>query len=210
MERYEVYKTIENFETSIHDLERAIDLEKLDNRLFKLNEQMKVPSFWHDPNQAKLVTQEANQLQTRKDTILSLKAQFEDIKAWADTASEGTEEWIILEEEIADLTNKLDAFQVEILLNDPYDDRNAILELHPGAGGTESMDWCGMLMRMYQRYAQLKGFKVEILNYLAGDEAGVKSVTMRIAGPYAYGYLKAERGVHRLVRISPFDSNKRR
>lgn len=210
MERYEVNKTLESFQTTINDLEKALNLDVINARLLALGELMNAPTFWNDTKNAKKLTQEANQLSYKKSTIQKLSSQFEDLNIWLEDAKEGTDTWDILEEEIKDLSKKLAAFEIEVLLNDTYDDRNAILELHPGAGGTESMDWCGMLMRMYQRYAQLKGFKVEILNYLAGEEAGVKSVTLRISGDYAYGYLKSERGVHRLVRISPFDSNKRR
>lgn len=210
MERYEVNKTLEIFETSLNDLEKAIKPDELNARLLDLSKTMQSPSFWNDTKQAKKTTQEANQIELKLSTLKALKKQFEELNMWFEEATEGTDTWDLLESEIKDLSQKLDSFEIEVLLNEPYDDKDAILELHPGAGGTESMDWCDILMRMYQRYAQLKGFKVEILDYLAGEEAGVKSVTMRIKGPYAYGYLKAERGVHRLVRISPFDSNKRR
>src|SRR5699024_5002778 len=112
--------------------------------------------------------------------------------------------------ELESLSNKVSDFELNMLLSEPYDKNNAILELHPGAGGTESQDWASILLRMYQRWAESKNFKVETLNYLAGDEAGVKSVTLLIKGHNAYGYLKTEKGVHRLVRISPFDSSGRR
>jgi len=168
------------------------------------------PNFWNDSNQAKKISQELNQLTEKKQTITSIKNQYEDALMWLEEAKEGTESWDVLEDEIDSLQKKISEFEIEVLLNGEYDHNNAILELHPGAGGTESMDWCGILMRMYERFAGYKGYKVEILNYLAGEEAGVKSVTLRISGPYAYGNLKSERGVHRLVRISPFDSNKRR
>jgi peptide chain release factor 2 len=108
------------------------------------------------------------------------------------------------------LKKELESFELELLLNDQYDKNNAILELHPGAGGTESQDWASMLHRMYTRWADSRGFKVETLDYLPGEEAGLKSVTLLIKGHNAYGYLKAEKGVHRLVRISPFDSSGRR
>lgn len=107
-------------------------------------------------------------------------------------------------------SKKVDQFELQLLLDGPHDANNAILELHPGAGGTESQDWASMLLRMYQRYGEQQGFKVETVDYLPGDEAGVKSVTLLIKGHNAYGYLKAEKGVHRLVRISPFDSSGRR
>ena len=115
-----------------------------------------------------------------------------------------------LEEEITALVQKMNDFELQLLLSEEYDKNNAILELHPGAGGTESQDWGSMLLRMYTRWGEKKGFKVETLDYLPGDEAGIKSVTLLFKGHNAYGYLKAEKGVHRLVRISPFDSSGRR
>lgn len=210
MEKYEVNKTLELFETKIKDLENALDLDAINNRLKEIEPIMANPNFWNDSNQAKKISQELNQLTEKKQTITSIQNQYEDASMWLEEAKEGTESWDILEAEIDSLQKKISEFEIEVLLNGEYDHNNAILELHPGAGGTESMDWCGILMRMYERFAGYKGYKVEILNYLAGEEAGVKSVTLRISGPYAYGNLKSERGVHRLVRISPFDSNKRR
>jgi peptide chain release factor 2 len=115
-----------------------------------------------------------------------------------------------LQSELASFENRVHALRVELLLSGERDQTNAIIEIHPGAGGTESQDWAEMLLRMYSRWAERKGFKVEALDLLPGDEAGIKSATLGISGPYAYGYLKAEAGVHRLVRISPFDANKRR
>lgn len=210
MEKYEVNKTLELFETKIKDLENALDLDAINNRLKEIEPIMANPNFWNDSNQAKKISQELNQLTEKKQTITSIQNQYEDALMWLEEAKEGTESWDILEAEIDSLQKKISEFEIEVLLNGEYDHNNAILELHPGAGGTESMDWCGILMRMYERFAGYKGYKVEILNYSAGEEAGVKSVTLRISGPYAYGNLKSERGVHRLVRISPFDSNKRR
>lgn len=210
MEKYEVNRTLELFETKIKDLENALDLDAINNRLKEIEPIMANPNFWNDSNQAKKISQELNQLTEKKQTITSIQNQYEDALMWLEEAKEGTESWDILEDEINSLQKKISEFEIEVLLNGEYDHNNAILELHPGAGGTESMDWCGILMRMYERFAGYKGYKVEILNYLAGEEAGVKSVTLRISGPYAYGNLKSERGVHRLVRISPFDSNKRR
>ena len=114
------------------------------------------------------------------------------------------------EEEFTEAKKSFDAFEIKVLLSHEYDHSNAILELHPGAGGTESCDWASMLYRMYTRYAERNGFKVTVLDYLPGDEAGIKSVTFLVEGDMAYGYLKSEKGVHRLVRISPFDSGARR
>ncbi len=210
MEKYEVNKTLEAFDVKIKDLENALNIEKIDQRLKELEPIMGNPNFWNDSNNAKKISLELNQLTQKKQTITAIKNQYEDALMWLFEAKEGTESWEVLEDEIASLQEKISVFEIEVLLNGEYDHNNAILELHPGAGGTESMDWCSILMRMYERFAANKGYKVEILNYLAGEEAGVKSVTLRISGDYAYGNLKSERGVHRLVRISPFDSNKRR
>jgi len=210
MEKYEVNKTLEAFDVKIKDLENALNIEKINQRLKEIEPIMENPNFWNDSNNAKKISLELNQLTQKKQTITTIKNQYEDALMWLLEAKEGTESWEVLEDEIASLQEKISVFEIEVLLNGEYDHNNAILELHPGAGGTESMDWCSILMRMYERFAANKGYKVEILNYLAGEEAGVKSVTLRISGAYAYGNLKSERGVHRLVRISPFDSNKRR
>ncbi len=117
---------------------------------------------------------------------------------------------MIAEEEYADMDKKFENFEIQVLLSHEYDQNNAILEIHPGAGGTESCDWASMLYRMYTRYAEKHGFKVSVLDYLPGDEAGIKSVTFLVEGDKAYGCLNSEKGVHRLVRISPFDSGARR
>ncbi|NLK12199.1 MAG: peptide chain release factor 2 [Candidatus Phytoplasma sp.] len=210
MERYEVNKTLEQFKISIDALEKAINIEEQQARLLSLNESMHDPLFWNNTSQAKKVTQEANQIQSTLDTIKKIKQDYDNLIDWFELSEEQTEEWFLLETDIEKLSKTIKSFEIEVLLSDEYDPNNAILILHSGAGGTESQDWCEMLFRMYQRYAQRKKFKVEILDYQDGEEAGIKSVTMAIRGPFAYGYLKAERGVHRLVRISPFDSNARR
>lgn len=117
---------------------------------------------------------------------------------------------MLYEEEFLSLQSKFNEFELKVLLSGKYDNNNAIIEIHPGAGGTESHDFASMLYRMYSRYVERKGFKLTVMDYLAGDEAGIKSVTFKVSGPLAYGYLKSEKGVHRLVRISPFDSSGRR
>jgi len=139
------------------------------------------------------------------ETYENLDLTYELVKEESDAELQAE-----LEEEIVALSQKMNDFELQLLLSEEYDKNNAILELHPGAGGTESQDWGSMLLRMYTRWAEKKGFKVETLDYLPGDEAGIKSVTLLIKGHNAYGYLKAEKGVHRLVRISPFDSSGRR
>ncbi len=141
-----------------------------------------------------------------------LESDFEDLKILVELAIEEDDESVISEvkEGILKLKEELESMRIETLLKGRYDKNNAILTMHPGAGGTESQDWAEMLLRMYTRWAEKKGYSVEILDYLPGDEAGIKSVTFKVSGENAYGYLKSEMGVHRLVRISPFDANSRR
>ena len=210
MERYDVNKMISSFGTRISDLNNALRPEKLEEKYQSLSKEMLTPDFWNNPNEARRVSKEATMIKGKIDQYRDLKNKYEQLVEWFEISEEDSEEWEILESDIKALEETLKAFELEILLSGPYDDHNAIIELHPGAGGTESQDWCDMLYRMYTRFAQRRKYKVEVLDYQSGDEAGIKSVTLRIKGPYAYGYLKAEKGVHRLVRISPFDSNARR
>src|SRR5699024_4265269 len=173
---------------------------------------MTSPSFWDDQEEAQQVIEEVNWLKGKVNQYEEIESQQEDIETMYELAKEESEEELITEmnNDIEKLQIKVRKFELDMLLSEPYDKNNAILELHPGAGGTESQDWASILLRMYQRWAEQKHFKVETLDYLPGDEAGVKSVTLLIKGHNAYGYLKAEKGVHRLVRISPFDSSGRR
>jgi len=142
----------------------------------------------------------------------SLAKTRDNMTEWVELAGEEqTEEMLVaLEDSLTEMKTHLEAAQMRTLLSDPEDISEAILEIHPGAGGTESQDWAEMLLRMYRRFAERNGFKVEVLDLLPGDEAGIKSVTLHIHGPYAYGQLKGEKGTHRLIRISPFDSSGRR
>jgi peptide chain release factor 2 len=175
-------------------------------------EKMAAPGFWDDSEKAQALIGEMNAVKSSVDQYEKLQAEYDDASMMMELADEEGDEDLIAETSasIRTLMNKVDEFELQLLLNQPYDKLNAILELHPGAGGTESQDWGQMLLRMYTRWAEKRGFKVEVLDYLPGDEAGIKSVTLLIKGFNAYGYLKAEKGVHRLVRISPFDSSGRR
>lgn len=170
------------------------------------------PDLWNDPVQAQKVLQELTTLKNQVELIEHLQNQEIELSGLLEMAvSEGEEE---LFQEIYDgvneLTEKVNDLELTTMLNGEYDRFNAYLTIHPGAGGTESQDWAEMLLRMYVRWAERKGFKVEFLDYQPGDEAGVKSVTLQISGENAYGYLRSEKGVHRLVRISPFDASGRR
>lgn len=170
------------------------------------------PTFWDDQQGAQKVINESNGLKESVDGYEKLVSQHEDLDVSFELVKEEDDADLRaeLEEEIVSMREALDEFELLMLLSEPYDKNNAILELHPGAGGTESQDWASMLLRMYTRWAEKHNCKVETLDYLPGEEAGVKSVTLLIKGLNAYGYLKAEKGVHRLVRISPFDSSGRR
>ena len=169
---------------------------------------MEEPDFWDNPEKAQKSTVELKNLKDSVEGFKALKQQYEDIEVLLEMGYEENDEALIpeIEEELADFSKKLDALRIATLLRGEYDKDNAILTLHAGAGGTESCDWTGMLYRMYTRWAERKGFSCEVLDYLDGDEAGIKSVTVQINGENAFGYLKSEKGVHRLVRISPFNA----
>jgi peptide chain release factor 2 len=170
------------------------------------------PDFWNEQQEAQKVIGESNGLKDQVHEFYKLNEAYENLELTYELVKEESDDELQeeLDKELKDLVDRLGDYELQLLLSEPYDKNNAILELHPGAGGTESQDWASMLLRMYTRWAEKKGFKVETLNYLPGDEAGVKSVTLAIKGHNAYGYLKAEKGVHRLVRISPFDASGRR
>ena len=168
--------------------------------------------FWNDQKKAQKIIRESNQLKALIETHHSLTDSFAELSEGISELSSSFDGDMneLISEEYAETMKKFEEFEIQILLSGPYDDHNAILEIHPGAGGTEAMDWAAMLYRMYMRWAERKGFKIELMGYQEGEEAGMKSCSVLIQGPMAYGYLKAESGVHRLVRISPFDSNARR
>ncbi|CDQ39012.1 peptide chain release factor 2 [Virgibacillus kapii] len=188
------------------------DLDTKSSRIKELELQMAAPEFWDDQDTAQAVIAEVNNLKEYVNNFKEVEDLHDNLEVSYELVREENDRELFeeLTSEMKALRKKLNDFELQILLNEPYDTNNAILELHPGAGGTESQDWGSMLLRMYQRWAETKDFKVETLDYLAGEEAGLKSVTLLIKGHNAYGYLKAEKGVHRLVRISPFDSSGRR
>ncbi|OEH87032.1 peptide chain release factor 2 [Desulfuribacillus stibiiarsenatis] len=170
------------------------------------------PDFWNDQQEAQKVINEANAIKKFVDRFRVLEGIHDEMTTLYELIEEEKEESLLpdLQKSYDDLEREINVFELELMLNGPYDKNSAILEIHPGAGGTESQDWAEMLLRLYTRWAERRGFQVETLDYLAGDEAGVKSVTLLIKGYNAYGYLSSERGVHRLVRISPFDASGRR
>lgn len=210
MERYELNKYLESFKTRLADLEKALDMDNLKQSFAQNSVVMSQANFWDDVKSAQKLIEQTNTQKEQIDTFESLNQQALALEELALVTDDQSEDFLMITDEVYVLDKALKSFETLILLNGPYDDLPAILELHPGAGGTESQDWCEMLYRMYQRYAVRKNFKIEVLDYQSGEEAGIKSVTIKIKGKYAYGYLKSEHGVHRLVRISPFDSNARR
>ena len=179
----------------------------------KLENEMSEAGFWDDPEQAQKIAKRSNQLKNRIRAFNSLQESSEEGEVLLELAlDEGVDSafWDELKTMVQSLEQDLEKMELKLKLNGKYDQNNTILSIHPGAGGTESQDWAAMLLRMYTRWAEANKFELETLDFLPGEEAGIKRVTILVAGEYSYGYLKGERGVHRLVRISPFDSSGRR
>jgi peptide chain release factor 2 len=171
---------------------------------------MSAPGFWDDPEKAQDVGRKRSRVEKRIAASASLDTKFEELDVMLDLQKEGENVGSDVEALVEQLEREIHVVELSMKLAGEHDLRDAIVNIHPGAGGTESQDWAEMLLRMYLRYAERKGWSAEILEYQGGDEAGLKSATIMVRGDYAYGYLKAETGVHRLVRISPFDAAKRR
>ena len=172
---------------------------------------MTKPNFWDNKEESEKVVSKLSDLKNITSSIISVKEKLDSDNELIESLEDNDSDMLsIIEEELTNLKKDIDEVALNAYLSGPYDKNNCILEIHPGAGGTESCDWASMLYRMYTRYCEKEGYKIDILDYQDGDEAGIKSVTMLIKGTNAYGYLKNEKGVHRLVRLSPFDSNNRR
>ena len=212
MDFYEERLKLQNITSSVRTSADAIDIEKLKSELNSLEKERAEEGFWQDVERAKVVNMRVSHVEKQIGKVTILEKKCRDLKELIDMAEgENDPE---LEAEIVSLTKELEqeseTLFLESLLRGKYDSLNAILTIHAGAGGTEAQDWAEMLYRMYLRYAERKGYETETTDRQDGDEAGVKSVTFIIKGDNAYGFLKAEKGVHRLVRISPFDAGKRR
>ncbi|MFB9987116.1 peptide chain release factor 2 [Bacillus benzoevorans] len=212
MELAEIRHELEKIAETLAGFRGSLDLENKEARIAELDEDMLRPDFWDDQQKAQGIINELNALKDLVNEYNGLQEIYENLEVSYELVKEEPDEELQaeLETELTSLSDRMSTFELQLLLSEPYDRNDAILELHPGAGGTESQDFGSLLLRMYTRWAEKKGFKVETLDYLPGEEAGVKSVTLSIKGHNAYGYLKAEKGVHRLVRISPFDSQGRR
>ncbi|MGI6227376.1 MAG: peptide chain release factor 2 [Peptococcales bacterium] len=209
---FEIKRDLEIATKRVKDLRDSLDIGSKLQQIEQLEEKIGAPDFWDNPEEAQKTMQMLTRLKDKMEEINGLSAKLGDIEVLYELGKEEGEEEIFSEviKELKELDDLLEKMELETLLSGKYDRNNAILTLHPGAGGTESQDWTEMLYRMYTRWAENSGYTVEILDYLPGDEAGIKSVTLSISGENAFGYLKSEKGVHRLVRISPFDASGRR
>ena len=181
-------------------------------RIEELEREMEAPNFWDIPERSNKLMKELKNLKDTVEQIHKLENQYSDILELIEMGYEENDDELVgeIREELDEFINVLEELRMTTLLSGEFDSNNAILKLNAGAGGTESCDWCGMLYRMYTRWAEDKGFTVDVLDILDGDEAGIKSVTFQVNGINAFGYLKSEKGVHRLVRISPFNAQGKR
>ena len=199
-------------EPQLRTLRAAMKLDDAESELATLNAETEQDGFWNDIQRSQKVQQRIKQLQNKIARFKKIEGKYDDLQTLCEMGIEEDDDSILEE-----LTSDYDAFSAELeeanlstMLSGEYDANNAILSIHPGAGGTEAQDWASMLYRMYTRWAERRGFKYSLLDWQDGDEAGIKSATIKIEGENAYGYLKGENGVHRLVRVSPFDANSRR
>ena len=203
---------LESFEEPVAKLRDALHIDHVSDQISELENRTTEPDFWNNPDKATELTQKLGQLKKKVESYNALAAEREDLLALCELANEEEDKDSLpeLKENVANFKESFEKMRLETLLTGPYDANNATLTLHAGAGGTEAMDWCSMLYRMYTRWAENHGFAVEELDYVEGDTAGIQSVSIMIKGENAYGFLRSELGVHRLVRISPFDSAGRR
>lgn len=200
--------TLNSFREPLENLSGSLALDMKRERIEQLELDMEAPGFWDDVETSQKVMKEVKSLKNVVEDYEQLKTMFEDTETLADMAEEEDDEDLAAEaiDTMDAFREKYEELRISTLLTGEYDKNNAILTLHAGAGGTESCDWANMLYRMYTRWASKRGYSTEVIDYLDGDEAGIKSVTVEIKGENAFGYLRSERGVHRLVRISPFNA----
>ena len=203
---------LKSLSETLAEAKYALDIDNLGGKLDELKAEQEKPEVWGDLEKSKKIGREISSIEGKIDAYNKGENAIEEAKAFIDLIEEADDESLIpeLEDMIKTAEDDIENMRIRALLRGKYDSNNAILNLHSGAGGTEACDWTQMLYRMYCRYCEKQGFKVTELDLENGDEAGIKSVSFKVEGENAYGFLKAEKGVHRLVRISPFDSNKRR
>ncbi len=210
--RAEGQAQIDRIEAALALVRRALDWDRAVRRLDELNARVEDPKLWDDPKQAEAVMRERRRLEAAIGTVNAIGSEMADAVEFVELGEMEDDEATIAEglSTLAALADRADADKVQALLSGEADSNDCYLEVHAGAGGTESQDWAEMLQRMYSRWAERHGYKVEVVDYHAGEQAGIKSCTLQIRGENAYGYAKTESGVHRLVRISPYDSSARR
>ncbi|MCQ2081553.1 MAG: peptide chain release factor 2 [Lachnospiraceae bacterium] len=198
------------FKEPLAEVRGSLGIEDKKSKIEELQMEMEAPGFWDNPDVSNKKMKELKDLQSMVQSIDALDTQYEDIETLIMMAEDDESMADEVVSEFEDFKQKLDDIRINTLLSGEYDKDNAILKLNAGAGGTESCDWASMLYRMYSKWAESKGFSLEVLDFLDGDEAGIKSITFQVNGTNAYGYLKSEKGVHRLVRISPFNAQGKR
>ena len=200
--------TLSTYEKPLEEIRNSLDLDNKEKRIAELDRMMEEPGFWDNPEESTKIVRENRSLKNTMERFQKLESSFSDIGDMIELGNEEEDEGMIPEirEMLDEFIHELEELKSETLLTGEYDANNAILRLNAGAGGTESSDWCSMLYRMYTRWAERQGYSVEVLDFLDGDVAGIKSVTIQINGENAYGRLRSEHGVHRLVRISPFNA----
>jgi len=212
MDAYEYSELLKSLTIKMENIRNIVKPDLIEARLNEIDAMQQNPDFWSDASNAGKISQEKTRAERMLEKYNNAQASIDDANEYFELSkSEGDEETLeMLYDEAIPLKEKTEELEVQMMLAGEHDSNNAIITIHPGAGGTESQDWASMLYRMYLRWAERRGFKVEGLDYQAGDEAGIKDVSFIIKGENAYGYLKVENGIHRLVRISPFDSNAKR
>ena len=210
---FDAYKVkLNDVKPALDGLAASLNLEGLKNELERLNFMQEAPGFWDDPDKSQKIVVKTKQIQAKVERYENMVASWEDLMTICEMAAEEDDDSMLdeLKEGFAQLEAGMESCRLETLLNGKYDKNNAIMSFQAGAGGTEAQDWCSMLYRMYTRWAERHGFEYKIMDYQEGDEAGLKSASIMVEGENAYGFLKGENGVHRLVRVSPFDANARR
>ena len=210
--RAEGQANIDRIEAALQLVRQSLDWERALRRLDELNARVQDPDLWNDPKEAQAVSREQKQLETAVNTVREISSEMADAIEFVDMGEAEGDDEVVNDglSSLEKLADRADADKVQALLAGEADAYDTYIEIHAGAGGTESQDWAEMLQRMYTRWAERKGYKVEVVDYHAGEQAGIKSTTLLVKGENAFGYAKTESGVHRLVRISPYDSSARR
>ncbi|MGP5299096.1 peptide chain release factor 2 [Corynebacterium variabile] len=214
----DVTQALDHLDSTLTTIEKVLDLDELDDRVRELEAQAAEPSLWDDPDHAQQVTSQLSHVQSRLKKVRGLRSRLDDLpvmyemadEAAVEDAAEGAEAKELADAELADLRADIESLEVTTMLSGEYDDREAVVNIRSAAGGVDAADWAEMLMRMYTRWAEKNGHKVEVYDISYAEEAGIKSATFVVHGDYMYGTLSVEQGTHRLVRISPFDNQGRR